>query len=125
MRALLVLAAVTMLGAPWQPVVFGPQSGTIARARLLLPCRGNLPPVAYQLTDAGVTVRLGDSGTSDRCADAAVEAGMSYRGYLPAGTGVAVSPQSPFRQILLTQPTASGVAALHDMAERAVLMARQ
>jgi hypothetical protein len=126
MRLFFALAAGALaLGAPWQPLVLGPQSGTIVRARLLFPCRGQVPPVLYQMTDAGVSVRLGDAETSTQCADAAVEAGMAYRGYLPAGTAVQVTPQGAFRQILLTQPTPSGVTALHETVERAVAIARQ
>jgi hypothetical protein len=107
--------ALTLGSADWVPVSFGPRTSAIVVARLAVPCLGRVPPTAYQLTEAGVAVKVGGRSLRPGCAQAAVNAAMRYRGELPAGTAVDVAAYDYLRGVVLSHPTPEGVAELHRL----------
>ena len=126
MPNLLTLLLVLRLGAAdWEPVSLGPRTAALVTARLAVTCFGQVPPVAYQLTEAGVAVKIGSRRVREACTQAAVNAGMQYRGELPAGTAVKVASYDYLRGVVLSHSTPEGVAELHDLAGEVVASARE
>lgn len=126
MPNLLPLMIVLAVGAAdWQPVSLGPRTSALVATRLAVSCFGRVPPVAYQLTASGVAVKVGGRGVGGRCAQAAVDAAMAYRGELPAGTAVDVKAYEYLRGVVLSHSTADGVADLHRLTRQTLAGARQ
>ena len=119
--------AVTVLLAPadWRPVSFGPRTAAVVGTRLAVTCFGRIPPVAYQLTEGGVAVRVGGRSVRTACTQAAVNAAMRYRSELPEGTAVQVAANGYLRGVVLSHPTPEGVAELHRLTATTLANARQ
>ena len=116
MPTLLALTLALALGtADWLPVSLGPRTSAIVVTRLAVPCLGRVPPIAYQLTQVGVAVKVGGRSLRPGCAQAAVNAAMRYREELPAGTVVDVAAYDYLRGVVLSHPTPDGVAELHRL----------
>lgn len=126
MTNLFALAITVALAAgDWQPVSFGPRTSAVVATRLALNCFGRVPPVAYQLTATGVAVKVGGSRTREACTAAAVDAAMDYRGELPAGTAVTVTPYDHLRGVVLSQATPEGITELHRLTKETLAAARE
>ena len=126
MPNLLSLLLVLGLGAAdWNPVRLGPSTTELVTARLAVTCFGQVPPVAYQMTEAGVAVKVGSRRVRTSCTQAAIDAGMRYRGELPAGTAVEVAAYDYLRGVTLTHSTPEGIARLHELTAEAVASARE
>jgi hypothetical protein len=126
MTTLLALAlTLGLAGADWQPVSFGPRTSAIIATRLAVTCFGRVPPVAYQLTQSGVAVKVGGRGTRTACTQASVNAAMQYRSELPEGTAVKVTPYDYLRGVVLSHPTPEGVAELHRLTTETLSAARK
>src|SRR5690606_26016675 len=68
MPNLACLLLVLGLGAAdWTPVRLGPRTTALVTARLAVTCFGQVPPVAYQMTEAGVAVKVGSRRVRTSC----------------------------------------------------------
>lgn len=111
--------------ADWQPVSLGPRTTALVTARLAVTCLGQVPPVAYQLTQSGVAVKVGSRRVRTACTQAAVDAAMRYRGELPPGTDVKVAAYDYLRGVTLSHAAPEGIARLHQLTAEAVAGARE
>lgn len=126
MTVLLSLALALTLGpAEWKPVYFGPQTAAVIGTRLAVNCLGRLPPVAYQITETGVAVRVGGRGVRAGCTRAAVGAAMRYRGELPGGTAVRQAASGNLHGVVLSHATPEGIAELHRLTRETITKARE
>lgn len=122
----ILLALTLTLGTlDWKPVRFGPQTAAVIGTRLAVSCLGRLPPVAYQLTESGVAVRVGGGGVRAGCTRAAISAAMRYRGRLPGGTAVRQAAVGNLHGVVLSHATPEGIAELHRLAAETTAKARE
>jgi hypothetical protein len=126
MTTLLSLAlALNFSALDWNPVSFGPKTAAVIGTRLAVSCLGRIPPVAYQLTDSGVAVRVGGRSVRAGCTRAAVNAAMQYRNELPGGTAVRQEAAGHLQGVVLSHATPEGIAELHRLTAETVAKARE
>lgn len=122
---LAVVMALAMAAADWQPVALGPRTSAAVATRLAVECLGRVPRVAYQLTPAGVALRVGSPRVRAGCAQAAVDAALEYRNRLPAGTEVRIGAHEYLRGVVLSHATPEGAARLHQLTRETLAAARR